>query len=133
MSSELSPRNFAKAAACASLGTLAAGCSRNEPEVAQAQPGQAPASQTHESPRIPQRVLVATAAYQVEGAWVIELMRNRSAESSEVKSLCAANVENTGQLSWLGVRDSTPFRRAEGASDAADTCRPANERTTSSE
>jgi beta-glucosidase len=71
MSSELSRRNFAKAAACASLGTLAAGCSRNEPEVAQAQPGQAPASQTTSRREFPKGYYwgVATAAYQVEGAW----------------------------------------------------------------
>jgi len=39
MSKSISRRDFAKATACGSLGTVAAACSSNEPEVAQAQLG----------------------------------------------------------------------------------------------
>ena len=71
MSSEVSRRDFAKAAACASVGTLAAGCSRTEPDVAQSQPGQSPARQPSTGREFPKGVYwgVATASYQIEGAW----------------------------------------------------------------
>ena len=71
MSSEVSRRDFAKAAACASVATLAAGCSRTETEVVQSQPGQNPASQPSTGREFPKGCYwgVATASYQIEGAW----------------------------------------------------------------
>ena len=71
MRAKVSRRSFAKAAASASLGAIAAGCSRTEPEVAQAQPGQTPASQPSIGREFPKGFYwgVATASYQIEGAW----------------------------------------------------------------
>lgn len=67
MSSSISRRDFARATACASLGAVAAGCSRPDPAVTQAQTQPNPASQ----PSFPKGFVwgVATASYQIEGAW----------------------------------------------------------------
>lgn len=71
MSTRTSRRDFARTAALASLGTLAAGCSRREPEVAQSRPEQNPATQSSTIREFPKGFYwgTATAAYQVEGAW----------------------------------------------------------------
>jgi hypothetical protein len=53
MSTEMSRRDFAKAAACASVAALSGGCSRAESEVAQAQTAQDPASQPSTGPEFP--------------------------------------------------------------------------------
>src|SRR5262249_9247400 len=71
MSTSVSRRNFAKAAAGVSLGAVAAGCSRTEPEGARAQPGQNPISQPSTAREFPKGFYwgTATASYQIEGAW----------------------------------------------------------------
>ena len=69
MGADISRRGFAKTAASASLGALAAGCSRTDTEVTQVQPK--PASQASPGREFPKGFFwgVATASYQVEGAW----------------------------------------------------------------
>lgn len=66
-----SRRHVAKATACASLGAVAAGCSRTEPEVPQAQPQPNPASQPSTGREFPKGFFlgVATASYPIEVAW----------------------------------------------------------------
>ena len=68
---DVSRRNFAKTNAYASVAALAAGCSRPEPEVSQAQAQPNPASQPSTGREFPKGFYwgVATASYQIEGAW----------------------------------------------------------------
>jgi beta-glucosidase len=69
MSAPISRRDFAKAAACAAVGTLAAGCSSNERNAAHSD--QNATSQPTAAGEFPKGYFwgVATASYQVEGAW----------------------------------------------------------------
>src|SRR5215472_12031542 len=71
MTSRMSRRGFAKAAACGSLGTMVAACSGSQSEVDRAQSGQTPASQPSTGRTFPKGFYwgVATASYQIEGAW----------------------------------------------------------------
>src|SRR6516225_2107000 len=71
MSKRISRRHFAKAAASASLGVVAVGCSRTEPQGGQAQPAQNPSSQLLAAREFPTGFYwgTATSAYQIEGAW----------------------------------------------------------------
>ena len=67
MSTEVTRRDFAKAAACASVATLAVGCSPSDSEIAQAQPGQAPATPPSTGREFPKGFFwgTATSAYQI--------------------------------------------------------------------
>ena len=71
MSERISRRHFAKAAASASLGVVAVGCSRTEPQGGQARPAQNPSSQLLAAREFPTGFYwgTATSAYQIEGAW----------------------------------------------------------------
>src|SRR5262245_7002330 len=75
MSSTISRRDFAKVAASASIGGLTAACSRTEPQGARTQP-ESTSQSSQDSQSSPTREFpkgffwgVATASYQVEGAW----------------------------------------------------------------
>src|SRR5215831_10526031 len=69
--SRISRREFAKTAACASLGAVAAACSRTEPNAGQAQPVPNPTNQSSMGRTFPKGFFwgVATSSYQIEGAW----------------------------------------------------------------
>ena len=71
MRAKVSRRNFAKAAVGASLGTIAGGCSRAEPDATHADAQPNPASQPSTVREFPKGFFwgVATASYQIEGAW----------------------------------------------------------------
>src|SRR4029453_1455161 len=68
--STLSRRDFAKAGACASLGTFAASCSPRESQPAPAQATTSSAPPPSAGPGFPKAFFwgVATASYQIEGA-----------------------------------------------------------------